>query len=223
MCGLSFTIILSHLALCSTGAHAHGSALLTQCLDLTNGKINIEDELTLPVEHQVQKEYTGKEMAFCRSHLFFDCPLEMSPFPFKPYSQLTPVSLLVLCPEAITMAIWVLAGVGPSMTLPRAQPCLVLTLQVPGQTSTPGAISSRHIVWSLKWFLCLSMGVICVVYFSERESRRTPGKELCRGNFLIWQNLPEHAQDWLEIMSLWLFFIVLMYVTVKLAGESGES
>ena len=160
-----------------------------QYLDLTNGKIKIEDWTTLPVEHQVQKEYTGKEMAFCRSHLFFDCPLEMSPFPFKPYSQLTPVSLLVLCPEAITMAIWVLAGVGPSMTLPRAQPCLVLTLQVPGQTSTPGAISSRHIVWSLKWFLCLSMGVICVVYFSEKESRRTPGEGA------LWRTLSNLAES----------------------------
>ena len=40
MCGLSFTIILSHLALCSTGPHAHGSALLTQCLDLTRKNKN---------------------------------------------------------------------------------------------------------------------------------------------------------------------------------------
>ena len=46
---------------------------------------------------------------------------------------------------------------------------------------------------------------------------------LCGGHFIIWQNLPQYAQDWLEIMLLWLFFIVLMYVTVKLAGESGES
>ena len=90
--------------------------------------------------------------------------------PFKPYSQLAPASLLILCPEVITMTTCVLAGAGPSMPLPRAQPCLVLTLQVPGQTRTPGAISSRHIMWSFKWFLCLSMGVISVVYFSEKES-----------------------------------------------------
>ena len=46
---------------------------------------------------------------------------------------------------------------------------------------------------------------------------------LCGEHFLIWQNLPEHAQDCLEITLLWLFFIVLMYVTVKLAGKHGEN
>ena len=45
---------------------------------------------------------------------------------------------------------------------------------------------------------------------------------LCRGNFLIWQNLPEQAKDWLEITLFWLFLVVLMYVTVKMARESGE-
>ena len=34
-------------------------------------------------------------------HLFFNCPLEMSPCPFKPYSQLTPAGLLTLCSEVI--------------------------------------------------------------------------------------------------------------------------
>ena len=45
---------------------------------------------------------------------------------------------------------------------------------------------------------------------------------LCGGHCLIQQNQPEHAQDWLKILLLRLFFIVLMYVTVKLTGESGE-
>ena len=73
------SIFLSNLALCSTGAHAHGSVLLTHCLDLTNGKIKIEEGTTLPVQHQVQKEYTGKEMAFCHPHpqLFCNCLLEI--------------------------------------------------------------------------------------------------------------------------------------------------
>ena len=79
------------------------ATLLTQCLDSTNGKIKIEDGPTLSVEHQVQKENTGKEIAFCHS-LFFDCLLEMSPCPFKTYSQLTLASFLILCPEVITMA-----------------------------------------------------------------------------------------------------------------------
>ena len=34
-------------------------------------------------------------------HLFFNCPLEMSPCPFKPYSRLTPAGLLTLCSEVI--------------------------------------------------------------------------------------------------------------------------
>ena len=49
------------------------------------------------------------------------------------------------------------------------------------------------------------------------------GKILCGRHFLIWQNLQEHAQYWLEITVLWLFFIVLMYLAVKLAAESGKS
>ena len=113
------------------------------------------------------------------------------------------------------------------MTLPRAQPCLVLILQEPGQTSTPGVISSRLTTWSLKWFLCLSTGVTCVyalIFTSLREkTEELQGKVFCRGHFLIWQNLSEHAQNWLEITLLCLSFVMLIYVTVKLAGESGES
>ena len=151
----------------------------------------------------------------------------MSPSSFKPYYQLTPASLLSLCPEVITMATWVPAGAGPSVTSARAQPWLVLSLLVPGQTSTPGAICSRLTMWSLKSFLCISMGVTCVyalMFTTLREkAEEIQGKMLCGGHFLIRQSLQEHAWDWLEITLLWLFFIVLMYVTVKLAGESGES
>ncbi|KAB0339918.1 hypothetical protein FD754_023547, partial [Muntiacus muntjak] len=32
------------------------------------------------------------------------------------------------------------------------------------------------------------------------------GKVLCGGHFLIWQNLPEPAQDWFGVTVLWLFF-----------------
>ena len=100
---------------------------------------------------------------------------------------------------------------------------MVLSLQVPGQTSTPGAISSLLTMWSLKWLLFLYMCVSCFydLKFSLREkAEELQGKVLCGGHILIQQNLPEHAQDWLEIMSLWLFFIVLMYMIVKVAGES---
>ena len=56
-----------------------------------------------------------------------------------------------------------------------------------------------------------------------KKAKEIQGKMLCRGHFLIWKNLQEHVQDWLEITLLWLFFIVLRYMTVKLAGESGDS
>ena len=63
-----------------------------------------------------------------------------------------------------------------------------------------------------------------MLFTSQRKkAEELQGKVLCGGHFLIWQNLPEYAQDWLESTLLWLFFIVLMYVTVKLAGESGKS
>ena len=144
----------------------------------------------------------------------------MLPSSFKPYYLLTPASLLILRP-------WVLAGAGPSVTSARAQPWLVLSLQVPQQTSTPGAISSRLTMWSLKSFLCISMGVTCVYVLMlttlREKAEEIQGKMLCRGHFLIRLNLQEHAWDRLESTLLWLFFIVLMYVTVKLAGQSGES
>ena len=64
--------------------------------------------------------------------------------------------------------------------------------------------------------------VSTLIFTSLREkAEEFQGKVLCRGHFLIWQNLPEHAQDWLEITLLWIFLIVLMYLTMKLPGESG--
>ena len=150
----------------------------------------------------------------------------MLPFPFKPYSQLTPTSLLTFCPEVITMTRWVLTGAGPIVTSPRAKPWLVLSLQVPRQTSTPGAVPSRLTMWSVKWFLCFSMAVTSVsasMFTSLREkAEELQEKVLCGGHCQIQQNQPEHAQDWLKTMLLGLFFIVLIYVAVKLTGESGE-
>ena len=147
----------------------------------------------------------------------------MSPSSFKPYYQLTPARLLILSPEVITMATWVLPGAGPSMKSARAQPWLVLSLQVPGQTSIPGAISSQLTIWSLKSFLCFHLCLGLMFTSLGNKAKEIQGKMLCRGHFLIWKNLQEHVQDWLEITLLWLFFIVLRYMTVKLAGESGDS
>ncbi|KAB0337972.1 hypothetical protein FD754_024877 [Muntiacus muntjak] len=96
-------------------------------------------------------------------------------------------------------------------------------------------------MWSLRSFLCLPMGVSCIyaLMFTSlrKKAEEIQGKYTCfnailsehptlafshRGHVLIRQNLQEQAQDSLDIMLLWLFFIVLMYMTLKLAGESGE-
>ena len=85
------------------GHMLNGLLCSAQCLNSTSGVMKIEDTTTLPVEHQVQKEYTNKELAFCHSHLFFNCPLEMSPFPFKPYSWLP---LKASLPSALKSSQW---------------------------------------------------------------------------------------------------------------------
>ena len=81
-------------------------------------------------------------------------------------------------------------GVGPSVTSPRAQPCLVLSLQVPAQTSAPGATSSqltmRSVIWLFFWptFIFLKNQVIG----KRKMSGMTP---LLR------------AQQWPKTMSSW--------------------
>ncbi|KAB0338154.1 hypothetical protein FD755_025329 [Muntiacus reevesi] len=65
-------------------------------------------------------------------------------------------------------------------------------------------------MWPIKWFLCFSMAVTYVYALMFTSLR-----EKAKGS--------EHAQDWLKIVLLGLLFIVLMYVTVELTGESGES
>ena len=71
VCSLWFNIFLSHSAFCSMGAHALSLLCSPQCLDSTNAKIKIGDGPALPVEHQAQKAYTGREMAFCHSPPLF--------------------------------------------------------------------------------------------------------------------------------------------------------
>lgn len=107
----------------------------SQHLYSTNGKIKIEPGPTLPVEYQVQKEYTGKEMTFSHFTSLFRLPAGNFATSFTTYSQLTPASHHILCPEVITMARWVLAKAGPS-DLTRGP-----TLSCP---QAPGARSEQH-------------------------------------------------------------------------------
>ena len=69
--------------------------------------------------------------------------------------------------------------------------------------STRGHLISAHDVVCQMVPMLLHSCVTCIytlMFTSLREkAEELQGKMLCRGNFLIWQNLPEHAQDWLEI------------------------
>lgn len=69
---------------------------------------------------------------------------------------------------------------------------------------------------------CVTCGCANNVYFSEK-AEELQGGSLRRTLSSLLQNLPEHAQDWLEIAFSGFFFVVPMYLTVRLAGESGES
>ena len=69
--------------------------------------------------------------------------------------------------------------------------------------STRGHFLSAHRVVCQMDPVLLHSCVTCVhalMFTSLREkAEELQGKKLCRGHFPIGQNLPEHAQDWLEI------------------------
>ncbi|XP_004430304.1 PREDICTED: protein FAM209B [Ceratotherium simum simum] len=82
-------------------------------------------------------------------------------------------------------------------------------------------------MWMLKWFLFLPLCLSCgyaFMFSSVRDKVREPqGKVPCGGHFRIRQNLPEHAQGWLGSKWLWLFFVIVMYMILKLRGDSEKS
>ncbi|XP_029423873.1 protein FAM209B [Nannospalax galili] len=81
-------------------------------------------------------------------------------------------------------------------------------------------------MWMLRWFpflpLCLSYA--CAFMFSSlrEKPKESPGKVPCGGHFRIRQNLPDHAQVWLESKWLWLCFVIMLYVIVKFRGGGKE-
>ena len=151
----------------------------SQHLYSTNGKIKIEPGPTLPVEYQVQKEYTGKEMTFSHFTSLFRLTAGNFATSFTTYSQLTPASHHILCPEVITMARWVLAKAGPS-DLTRG-PTLSCP-QAPGARSEQHTrnhfLSAHHLVHEVVLFLaylCL-LFLHLSVFLSEGWSQRNPLK-----------------------------------------------
>ena len=118
-------------------------------------------------------------------------------------------------------------GAGPSVTSPRAQACLVLSLQVPVQTSAPGATSSQLTMPSVIWFFFWPMFVLfifaCVFYALRDEAEEIPGMVPRERHFRIRQNQPEHAPGWFVSKSHCLLLFLLLLVILQFPGGSDES
>ena len=77
--------------------------------------------------------------------------------------------------------------------------------QYPGakadQNTRSHFLSSRHVVPQMVpvhfhgCYLCLRLNV----YSLTEKVEEIQEKLVCEGHFLIWQNLQEHAHDWLEL------------------------
>lgn len=120
-------------------------------------------------------------------------------------------------------------GAGPSVTSPRAQPCLVLSLQVPAQTSTPGATSSQLTMPSVIWFFFWPMFVLfifaCVFYALRDEAEEIPGMVPSGRHFRVrvQQNQPAHAPGWFVSKSHCLVLFLLFLVILQFPRGSEES
>lgn len=176
-----------------------------------------------PIEHQSQKECSGKEMA---SHHALS--LEILPSP-----QFLKVLLL--------LPLW--ASLSPAPRHHNGQGCPssgplwhhqrpVLGPQSPScqgrqthheQLPPPPLLTMRTLRWFLFLPLCLSCGY-AFMFSSLRDKAKEPqGKVPCGGHFRIRQNLPEHTQGWLGSKWLWLIFVVLLYVILKFRGDSEKN
>lgn len=113
------------------------------------------------------------------------------------------------------------------MTSPRAQPCLVLSLQVPAQTSAPGATSSqltmRSVIWFIFWPTFVSFIFAYVFYALRDEAEELPGMVPSGRHFRIRQNQPEHAPGWFGSKSHWLLLFFMLLVILQFPGGSDKS
>ena len=148
----------------------------------------------------------------------------MSAFPFKPYSQLTPATLLILCSEIITVTRWRLAGV-PSVMSSKAQPAWASVSKCQGrpahQESLPlSSLWSRSVIWFIFWPTCVSFLSSYVFYVLRDEAIDLPGKVPCGRHFRILRNQPEHAPGCLGSKSHWLILLLVLLVILKFLGNS---
>lgn len=127
----------------------------------------------------------------------FRCLLEMSPFPFE---SPTPRSTPYPPPEVITMATWVPAGRGPLWHHQGPSPGWSSVSRCLGRPEHQGLFLSAHRVVCQMVPVLLHSCVTCVhVMFTSLRKLKNSREEALRRTLSVWQNLPEHAQDWLEI------------------------
>ncbi|XP_075384590.1 protein FAM209-like [Tenrec ecaudatus] len=80
---------------------------------------------------------------------------------------------------------------------------------------------------TLKWLLFLPLCLSCSYAFMfsslKEKAPEVQGKVPCGRHFRTRQELPEGTQSWLGSKWLWLFFVVLLYVVLKLRREGEKT
>ena len=113
------------------------------------------------------------------------------------------------------------------MTSPRAQPCLVLSLQVPAQTSAPGATWSQltmcSVIWLFFWPTFISFVFAYVFYVLRDEAEELPRMVPSGRHFCVRQNQPEYAPGWFGSKWHWLLIFLMFLVILKFPGGDDES
>lgn len=113
------------------------------------------------------------------------------------------------------------------MMSPRAQPCLVLSLQVPAQTSAPGAtwsqLTMRSVIWLFFWPTLISFVFAYVFYVLRDEAEELPWMVPSGRHFRVRQNQPEHVPGWFGSKSHWLLIFLMFLVILKFPGGDDKS
>lgn len=113
------------------------------------------------------------------------------------------------------------------MMSPRAQPCLVLSLQVPAQTSAPGAtwsqLTMRSVIWLFFWPTFISFVFAYVFYVLRDEAEELPRMVPSGRHFRVRQNQPEYAPGWFGSKWHWLLIFLMFLVILKFPGGDDES
>ncbi|KAL0594653.1 Protein FAM209A [Plecturocebus cupreus] len=214
--------------LSSTG-HTASPLCSSQCLDQTNNENMMASPSKAPGLERVPWQGIGTHYAhplsptacWKRPHLPLIPPLRL------------PWTLIILCPEIITMARVASAqglcditkGLAPNTQSPISK-TLAPNTQSPKTHHEQLPSPSLLTMWTLKWFLvlllCLTSSYAFMFSSLSKKTTKPQGKVPYEGHFRIRQNPPEHTQGWLGNKWLWLLFVVVPYVILKCRGDSGK-